>query len=218
METKMIKKSLFLLGLLISFYGCSNSEIEIGNWKSKAEEHQYVLLTAKDAQKMGEILPAPFPDSNQEHWTRVKDIGETPEKLKPRLQPYAITVVEHAFAFLEVARTNNKDSSFDDIEWGWKVTLENKSTHDIYAYGGYALSDKDGFPLSASGKEWDNNENGVLIKAGARGVVRGTGRWLVNRESRPYPPTRVVKGDYRLFLKHGLYEDILEKIPPGAPK
>jgi len=197
----MMHKLLFYLGLFVSLYGCSNSDIEIGNWKSKAVDHQYVLLTAKDVEKIGEIAPAPFKDSS---WTMVKDIGDTPEKLKPELQPYGIMVIEHDFAFLEVARTNNNNNSFDDVEWGWKVILENKSAHDIYAYGGYALFDKDGFLLGSSGKKWDNNEDGVLIKAGARGVVRGTSRWWVNRESKPYPPSRVAQGDYMLFLRHNL--------------
>ncbi len=214
-------RSLIALGLLVGLCGCTKTDINLGNWKTKADGDRYVLLTEKDAKKIGEMTRPPSPYGRGD-WDKVKDVGEMPEKIKPALTPYAITVVDHSFAFLEVSPSPNKNSSFDDVEWGWKVTLENKSKYDeIYAYGGYALFDKDGFLLVKTGMDWDNwddEEYGVLIKAGSRVVIKGSDHWRVNRASKPYSPTRVASGDYRLFLRHGNveYEARVGSEPPSA--
>ena len=188
------------------FFGCAEQNLDIGKQHTKSEGHEYRFMTAKDSKELGVPVPAPFPNNNEMKWSKVKDIGEIPDKLEQKFKPYSVFVVESGYAFLQVTQ----GSLFDDIEWGWKIVLENRSKHDIYAYGGYALLDKDGFVLTKVGKDWDGNEAGVLIKSGTKGTIQGTSDWRVDRRTKPYAAKRVFKGDYKLFLRHNMFEDLLE--------
>lgn len=194
--------------VLLLFCGCSSRNIELGKWKMETENHKFVIFTEKDAHTLGEPGPAPFPAGNKQGWSRVKDIGESPENIQPKLNPYSVTVIESGYTILQSTRHNTKSGSYDDIEWGWKVTLENKSKRGIYAYGGYSLFDDSGFILNATGNDWDNNESGVFIKAGEKGIVQGRGLWRVDAATKPYPPSRVSRGDYKLFLRHDIFEKL----------
>lgn len=89
----------------------------------------------------------------------------------------------------------------------WKIVLENRSKHGICAHVEYSLFDKDGFVLTATGTDWDNKENDVCVKAGTRGIIQGRGLWRINATSTPYPPSRVVRGDYKLYLRHAFILD-----------
>ncbi len=89
---------------------------------------------------------------------------------------------------------------------GAERVLENKSKRGIYAYGGYSLFDNDGFILTATGNDWDNNESGVYVKPGEKGIAQGRGLSRVDVASKPYPPSRVSRGDYKLFLRHDIFE------------
>lgn len=193
-----------------TLYGCSENKPKLGQWQTKEENHEYVLLTAKDAQDLSATPPAPFPDDNQQQWVRVKKIGEPPEKIETRLQPYSIAVLEASFAFLQSTSTNNQQLPYEDLDWGWRLIVENRSKRDVYAYGGYSLFDKDGFSLTETGTDWDNNEPGVLIKPGERGVVQGKAIWRINRATKPYASSRAVRGDYKLFLRHNWFEDAFD--------
>lgn len=212
MILRNIKPSKMLLPsmlLLIGLFGCSEPQLDIGKWYMKDEAHQYAILTDKEAKEVGEIPPAPCPPDIIRCWMRVKDVGETPDKLKQKLEPYSVVVIESGYSFLGVTRNVGKDKMWDDIEWGWKIILENKGKQNIYAYGRYALFDKDGFILENVGNDWDNNESGVLVEPGAKVTIQGRSHWLVNRASKPYTVKRVVRGDYKLFLRHGrfIFED-----------
>lgn len=202
----MTKACSILIVLLLILCGCSDKNIALGKWKTKAEKHEFIILTEKDALILGEVPPAPFPPDNKQGWERVKEVSESPENIKPNLKPYSIAVIESGFAFLQSTKRTDKAESYDDIEWGWKVILENRSKRAIYAYGGYSLFDKDGFILTTTGTDWDNNESGVYIKAGDRGVIQGRGLWRMDVASKPYPPSRVHSGDYKLFLRHDIFE------------
>lgn len=193
--------------------GCSEQHPPFGDWKTKTENHEYVLLTAKDALHLGEAPPSPFPAANKQGWTRVKEMGMQPESMKPALKPYSVIVIESGFAFLQSTKT--KEQTQENLEWGWKVVIENKSKRAVWAYGGYSLFDKDSFVLATAGADWDNDESGVLIKAGERGTVQGNKVWQIPAATKPYPPSRVVRGDYKLFLRHDIFEqlgdDVVEK-------
>jgi hypothetical protein len=195
--------------LLTGLFGCSETQFDIGKWHMKGEGHRYAILTDKEAKEIGVIPPAPFPSHNIMRWVKVKNIEETPSKLEQKLEPYSVVVIESGYSFLGVTRNVGKDKMWDDIEWGWKIILENKDKQNIYAYGGYALFDKDGFILENVGNDWDNNESGVLVEPGAKVTIQGRSHWLVNRASKPYTVKRVVRGDYKLFLRHGrfIFED-----------
>lgn len=166
------------------------------------ENHEYVLLTDEEARTLGETPPAPFPSVNKQQWTRVKEIGKMPQNIKPSLKSSSVAVTESGFAFLQSTRNTIQNESYEDIEWSWKIILENRSKHGICAYGGYSLIDKDGFVLSAAGTDCDNNENGICVKAGAQGIIQGRCSWRINAASTPYTPSRVVLGDYKLFVRH----------------
>lgn len=208
----MTKAGSFLIVLLLTLCGCSNQNIALGKWKSKAETHEFVILTKKDALALGEAPPGPFAPHNKQGWSRVKEVGESPENIKPTLKPYSIAVIESGFVFLQSTRSTGKSETYDAIEWGWKIILENRSNRGIHAYGGYSLFDKDGFILTATGNDWDNNESGVYIKAGGRAIIQGRGLWRVEVASKPYPPSRVDSGDYKLFLRHDIFEHLDDDI------
>ncbi len=72
----------------------------------------------KDARTLGEVKPAPSPPDNKQGWTRVKEVGESPENIKPNLKPYSVEVIESGYAFLQSTRHTDKTKSYDDIEWG----------------------------------------------------------------------------------------------------
>ena len=79
-------------------------------------------LTDEEAHALGETPtpwppdPAPLPSYNERRnlfdgWTRVKDIGEKSQNLKPSLKPYSIVVSASGFAFLQstkiISKTNH---------------------------------------------------------------------------------------------------------------
>ena len=208
----MTKAGSVLIVFLLILCGCSDQNIALGKWKSKAETHEFVILTKKDALTLGEAASGPFPTHNKQGWSRVKEVGKSPKNIKPTLKPYSIAVIESGFIFLQSTRSTGKSEKYDDIEWGWKIILENRSKRSIHAYGGYSLFDKDGFILTATGYDWDNKEFGVYIKAGGRGIIQGSGLWRVEMASKPYPPSRVDSGDYKLFLRHNIFERLADDI------
>jgi hypothetical protein len=213
MKTLLSAFTIFFITIFsIQLCGCSEQHLSFGKWKTKADHDEYVLLTAKDAQVLGEVPPAPFPDRNKQGWTRVKEMGESPEKLKSTLKPYSVVVVEDGFAFLQSTKNKSKKLTNEDLEWGWKIVIENKSKRDVWAYGGYSLFDKDGFVLADTGTDWDDEESGLLIKAGERGTVQGKVVWQIPAATKPYPPSRVVRGDYKLFLRHDIFKRIDDDI------
>ncbi|MBW2570607.1 MAG: hypothetical protein JRE47_14895 [Deltaproteobacteria bacterium] len=208
----MTKVGSFLIAFLLVLCGCSDQNIAFGKWKSKSETHEFVILTKKDALTLGEMPPLPFPARNEKGWSRVKKVGEFPEDIKPTLKPYSIAVIESGFVFLQTTRPTGKSETYDDIEWGWRIILENRSKRGIHAYGGYSLMDSDGFILTATGNDWDNDESGVYVAAGKTGIIQGRGLWRVEVASKPYPPSRVDSGDYKLFLRHALFERLDDDI------
>jgi len=193
--------------LLISV-SCSNRTLSFGKWKMTNENHEFVILTEEEARTLGETPVAPCPRAKQNErydercWTRVRDIGDTPKNIKPSLKPYSIAVTESGFAYLQSTKNTIKKESYEDIEWSWKIIFKNRSKHGICAYGGYSLVDKNGFVLAASGTDSNNVENCVCVEAGTQGIVQGRGLWRINTASTPYPPSRVVRGDYKLYLRH----------------
>ena len=217
MRHNKIKHKVALLALIILLIpvSCSERTITYGKWKMTSENHEFVLLTDEEAHALGETPrapwppdPAPLPSYNErrnlfDRWTRVKDIGEKSQNLKPSLKPYSIVVSASGFAFLQSTKNNIKNESYEDIEWNWKIVLENRSKRVICAYGGYSLLDKDGFVLTVTGTDWDINEEGVCVKAGSDSIIQGRGIWRINTTTIPYPPSRVMQGDYKLFLRHG---------------
>jgi len=112
-----------------------------------------------------------------------------------------VLVIESGYKFLQLTKDVGNDKLYDDIEWGWKITIENGSKHDIFAHGGYALLDKDGFILTKTNEDLKNKQ-GILIKAGTKETIQGTAHWLVYNKSEPYTAKRVAKGDYELFLQY----------------
>ncbi len=112
-----------------------------------------------------------------------------------------VLVIESGYKFLQLTKDVGNNKLYDDIEWGWKITVENSSKHDIYARGGYALLDKDGFILTRTNEDLKNKQ-GVLIKAGTKETIQGTAHWLVYSKSDPYTAKRVAKGNYELFLQY----------------
>lgn len=125
-----------------------------------------------------------------------------------------VLVIESGYKFLQLTKDVGNDKLYDDIEWGWKITIENGSKHDIYARGGYALLDKDGFILTKTNEDLKNKQ-GVLIKAGTKETIQGTAHWLVHSKSTPYTAKRVAKGDYELFLQYPNTDiQTLSPVPP----
>ena len=204
MRQNTLTNKAILLSLIISLLmvSCSNRKLSFGIWKMKEENHEYVYLTAKEADTLGETPPAPCPSDNKLCWSEVKEIGKQPKNIKANLKPYSIGVTESGFAYLQSTKNTTKDELYEDIEWSWKIIFENRSKRGICAYGGYSLLDKDRFVLTATDTDWDNNKNGVCVKAGAQGIIQGRGLWRINAASTPYPPSRVVRGDYKLYLRH----------------
>lgn len=202
-QNTLINKAI-LLFLIISLLlvGCSRRTISFGKWEMKKENHEYVDLTDEEALMLGETPPAPCPPDNEVCWSGVKDIGKIPQNIKDSLKPYSVVVTESGFAYLQSTKNTINNESYEDIEWSWKIIFENRSKRGICANGGYALLDRDGFELTATGTDWDNNENVVCVKAGAQGIIQGRGLWRINAASTPYPPSRVVRGDYALYLRH----------------
>jgi len=204
---------------------CSDKKIKFGNWEMTSVHHEYFYLTDNEARTLGEELPPPPPPpaahkrdvfddlmGDPPNWTRVKDINEIPSSIKNKYKPYAIEVKESGFAYLQTTPMTHADKSYEDLQWSWKIVLENKRKHGIYAYGGYALFDKDNYVLTSTGVDWDYNEPGTYIKAGMRGIINGRGNWKYSSKTNPYPPTRVYKGDYKLFIRDASIQDEWDKI------
>ena len=214
MRSSNLSLAMILLAVIITagLCGCSEQHPDFGKWKTKTETHEYVLLTARDAQALGKVPPGPFPADNKQGWTRVKEVRVPPENIKPTLKPYSVVAIEQGFSFLQSTKITAKETSYQDIEWGWKVVLENRSKRGVHAYGGYSLLDKDGFALAATGTDWDNNESGVLINPGERATIQGKAVWRIAKATKPYPPFRVVGGDYKLFLRHDVFERLADEI------
>jgi hypothetical protein len=197
---------LFLFIHVVTFIGCSEQHPQFGKWQTKPETHEYVLLTAKDAKTLGEIPPR-----DEQDWVQVKEYGKPPENIKSSLKSHAVTVVESGFTFLASTKETGKNQDHEVFEWGYKLVLENRSKRSIHAYGGYVLFDKDGFELTRTNFDWDKGSE-VLIKPGGRSVIKRQSFWQIDKATKPYPPSRVVGGDYKLFLRHDPIHVVLEEI------
>jgi len=134
-----------LLSLIVSLISvsCSNHPLSFGKWKMTNENHEFVFLTDKEARTLGETPPAPFPADDKQGWTTVRDIGEIPQNIKPSLKPYSIAITESGFAYLQSTKNTIKNESHEDIEWSWKIILENRSKRNICAYGAAILGEVD---------------------------------------------------------------------------
>lgn len=217
---KTITFLLLCLFLIMNSPGCSEKKLELGKWHVEKENHKFMFLKDKEKQfkvtlKHSELRPSflsaqdsnsyPVLESNTLFF-EIKSIMEEPKPLNSKFQSYSVLVTESGYLFLQVTKKIGADKNFDKIEWGWKIILENKSKDNIYALGDYALLNKEGFILTRtdgdSKKMNYEKKEGFLIKAGSKGIIKGTDSWIVNSESSPYTPERVAKGEYALYLRH----------------
>ena len=107
----MTKVGSILIVLLLILCGCSDQNIAFGKWTSKAETHEFVKLTSKDAQALGE-LPQLIFKNNDRSWIKVKTAGKPPETIKPTLKPYSVAVIESGFVFMQSTRRTTKFSTY----------------------------------------------------------------------------------------------------------
>ncbi len=185
---------------------CSRQTPDFGKWETKSGVQEYRIIE--------DDRSVPFPSTNPNRWVRVKTIGEQPATTAEAEGRLLVRVVESGFIFLESTDVAVKDDKYENVQWGWKVVLENKSKKGVRAYAGYSLLDKDDFVLiSTTEEEWSACEEGIYIGAGERVILKAKMAWLIKKGTTPYPPSRAVKGDYKLFLRvsHGVFDDLADK-------
>jgi hypothetical protein len=95
----------------------------------------------------------------------------------------------------------------DVIELGCKIEIENKTGRAVYAYGGCYLYDEHLFPLADSNiAKWDQNETGLMIPPHSKSTIMRSSNWVIDKNAKPYPTTRIKKLDYELFLRHDTFD------------
>lgn len=158
-------------------------------------DQQYVFPTSDDvveASARGIVFPIdapwPCPVGSKICWSLPVTLSA------PEYKPYSFFVYEYGYTFIEIT----KRVDIDDIKWGWKLIVENRSKHDARAYAYCNLFDKDGFLLTSNNTDWP----GSLIFSGEKTTIQGEEIWPVNRNTKPYHPTRVVKIECTLLLNH----------------
>lgn len=174
-------------------------------WTNTTVSHYFPMLTTSEEKKL-HLKSVPFPERNVLHWTRQKNYSEAPDKIKATLTPFSIKVSEHGFKILEVIK-NIVGTNHDKITFGWKIKMENNTKHNVWAYAGYALYDVDDYFLLDFGKDWDNDETGTLLKPGSEVILKGIGEWVVPNNTKPHPLDRISYGDYKLFLRHSMFQE-----------
>ncbi len=211
---------LFCVMVLMTLVGCAERSIDLGKWRIQKEGHQFVFITPEEKK----IINEGFKEKEKKlqkgnfriisgrlkrtYSKFVKKIGETPTVYDSKIKPYSVFVIESGYSFLQVTKELGKDKLYDEVEWGWKITIENRSKYDIYAKVNYALLDKEGFILT---KTNEASKNEVLIKSGTTETIQRVANWQVYSNSKPYTAKRVAKGDYSLFLRT---EDIFDRLSP----
>ena len=191
----------------------NDKNIEFGKWRMTALNDNFAFYTEKDVKKAPAKLkklmfpPAPFPDRNHMHWIFEKNLEMPVDKIDSRLEQYSVRVTNVGYAILSLSKRIISNIEFDVIEVGCKIEIENKTRRGINTYGGCYLFDGDSFQLTGSDiVDFDQDESGIHIPAKTKGTVRRTSYWVVDSNAMPYPTTRIRKVDYKLFLRHDIFE------------
>ena len=183
-------------------------KIVLGKWFSVSTKDEFSFYTREDYDaapaKIKNVMlpPAPFTQENSLRWVRVKGIEEPAKKINASLKSYSISVPNVAYSILSISKRISNNIEYDVIEMECRIGIENKTSRAIYAYGGCYLYDEYLFPLMDSNIiKWDQNETGTMIPANSKSTIRRVSNWFVGRNDKPYPPTRIKKIDYELFLR-----------------
>ena len=148
-----------------------------------------------------------LPEFNKMHWKRVKNAEQKIDKMDSRLEQYFIKVNNIEYSILSSSKRIINNVEVDAIEVGCKIEIENKTKRGINAYGGCYLFDGDSLQLTGSDiVDFDQEESGIHIPAKSKGTIRRTSHWVVDSNATPYPTTRINKVDYKLFLRHDIFE------------
>jgi len=180
----------------------------LGKWHSVSTKDEFYFYTREDYDsapakiKNAMLPPAPFTQENGLKWVRVKGIEEPAKKINASLKPYSIYVPNVAYSILSISKRISNNIEYDVIEMECRIGIENRTSRAIYAYGGCYLYDEHLFPLMDSNIiKWDQNETGTMIPANSKSTIRRVSNWSVGRNDKPYPPARIKKIDYELFLR-----------------
>ncbi len=179
---------------------------------------EYVILTQYEAECLGEpsYAPGPFPASNKLGWREVKAIGQRADAIAPKLAPYSVAVPEYGFAFLQTTPLTGSEEPKTDLEWGWKVAVTNRTDRGVYACADFCLLDAADYPLTRAARGFDAKARGTHIPPHEQRAIQGRSRWTYNHTSTPFPPSRVHRGDFSLFLRHDVSEKLADEQLPAA--
>ncbi|SPD74709.1 hypothetical protein PITCH_A300012 [uncultured Desulfobacterium sp.] len=197
--------------LLIFLSGCLDSTFSLGDWRLSNEKHKYVFLSIADQEQYEkdlnelklklkgrefdppEISPLRLADL---HEAGHKSIGKSPKFIVTGEDGASVTVSNYGYVFLQVSK--ELADNYDDIEWAWKMSIENNSKYEIHADLEYGLLDENGFILTTS-KGFSNLKT---INPNTKETFQSQETWRVKSNSTPHPIERVVKGDYGISLKY----------------
>lgn len=194
----------FFLCMLLVLSGTSYStDINYGKWNMQKVEKQYVLFTAEEKQEVeaqGLVVPFDAPESCPRPIGRVSNDPCVPWFLAsplsgPKYKPYSFLVHDYGYTFIETI----KEKDYDTVHWGWKLTVSNQSKHPALAYAHCSLSDKNDFFLTGNKAD---DKYGSLVYPGEKVTIQSDEEWIVNRNTKPYPPKRVSKMECYLLLRH----------------
>lgn len=122
-----------------------------------------------------------------------------PKPINPEMKE--IIVSETGFILLQKSQYTKESIRTDEIEWGWRLVIENRGEIVAYACAGYSLLDQQGFVLASAGdKTCKKGADIIRLNPGDKKTLQGRSYWEVNSESKPYPAKRIANGDYWLKL------------------
>jgi len=147
-----------ILFIFLLLSGCSDSTFDLGSWNHSNEKHKYAFLSLDDEKRHEKelnefklklkdlkLLPLGIVSHRE---AGLKSIGKPPKFIVTNEDGVFVTVNNYGYVFLQISK--NIIGNYDDIEWAWKMTIENNSKYMVSANIKYGLMDENGFILTTS--------------------------------------------------------------------